>query len=141
MLGLIFSVIAGLAINIQNGFNSRLSSKIGLLETTVVVHGVGLIFGFIVTLFLGRGDYSKIVEVNKLSLTGGAIGVVIVYSIMMGINKLGATYSTIIMMITQLLVALAMDQFGLFGLNKIPFKANNFIGLAIIIVGIIIFKL
>lgn len=141
MLGIIFSIIAGLAINIQNGLNNRLSSKIGLWETTVVVHGVGFIFGLVLTYFIGQGNYGRIWEVDRVNLLGGSLGVVIVYSIMMGINYLGASYSTIIMLVTQLIVAMLMDRFGLFGLARLPFKANNFLGLVIIGLGIVIFKL
>lgn len=141
MLGIIFSIIAGIVVSVQSVFNTRVGDKIGLVETTVVVHLVGLIFGLIVTFFLGSGDFKRIGEVNKLYLLGGVFGVIIVYTVMQGINLLGASYSGAIMLVTQLVVASLIDIFGLFGNQKIDFDSSKFLGIIIMIVGIVIFKL
>lgn len=140
MLGVIYSLLAGIFISLQNVFNTRVSDKIGLFETTTVVHAVGLIFAVIATLIWGSGNFKGLKEVNKFYLLGGAFGVVIIYSIVKGISLLGTAYSIEIQLATQLVLATIIDTFGLFGTPQIKFDFTKPLGIAVIIIGIVIFK-
>lgn len=141
MLGIIFSFIAGIFISLQSVFNTRVSDKIGLFETTVIVHAIGFTGAVIAMIILGDGSFKRLKEVNKLYLLGGAFGVIIIYSVMKGISLLGATFSVAILLITQLIFATIIDTFGLFGSPQIKFDFTKPLGILIMIVGIIIFKL
>ncbi|SCL88255.1 DMT family transporter [Sporanaerobacter sp. PP17-6a] len=141
MVGILFSLLTGILVSLQVVFNNRVSDKIGLWETTVIVHAVGLIFGIILMAVLGDGNLGKIGEVKKLYLIGGMFGVIIVYSSMVGIILLGAAFSTSVMLIAQLIVATAIDAFGLFGASRIEFDFTKLLGVLIMIIGIIVFKL
>lgn len=141
MVGILFSLLTGILVSLQVVFNNRVSDKIGLWETTVIVHTVGLIFGIILMAVLGDGNLGKIGEVKKLYLIGGMFGVIIVYSSMVGIILLGAAFSTSVMLIAQLIVATAIDAFGLFGASRIEFDFTKLLGVLIMIIGIIVFKL
>ncbi|MEL5864862.1 DMT family transporter [Clostridium cochlearium] len=138
---MIFSFLAGIFITLQSVFNTRVSDKIGLVETTVIVHAIGFIVAAIAMIILGNGNFKRLQEVNKLYLLGGAFGVIIVYSVMKGISLLGATFSVAILLITQLIFATIIDTFGLFGSSQIKFDFTKLLGILIMIVGIIIFKL
>ena len=141
MVGILFSLLTGILVSLQVVFNNRVSDKIGLWETTVIVHAVGLIFGIILMAVFGDGNLGKIGEVKKLYLIGGMFGVIIVYSSMVGIILLGAAFSTSVMLIAQLIVATAIDAFGLFGASRIEFDFTKLLGVLIMITGIIVFKL
>ncbi|MBE6083725.1 DMT family transporter [Acidilutibacter cellobiosedens] len=141
MVGILFSLLTGILVSLQVVFNNRVSDKIGLWETTVIVHAVGLIFGIILMAVFGDGNLGKIGEVKKLYLIGGMFGVIIVYSSMVGIILLGAAFSTSVMLIAQLIVATAIDAFGLFGASRIEFDFTKLLGVLIMIIGIIVFKL
>lgn len=141
MVGILFSLLTGILVSLQVVFNNRVSDKIGLWETTVIVHAVGLIFGIILMAVFGDGNLGKIGEVKKLYLIGGMFGVIIVYSSMVGIILLGAAFSTSVMLIAQLIVATAIDAFGLFGASRIEFDFIKLLGVLIMIIGIIVFKL
>lgn len=141
MLGIIFSFIAGIFISLQSVFNTRVSDKIGLFETTVIVHAIGFTVAVVSMLILGDGSFKRLQEVNKLHLLGGAFGVIIIYSVMRGISLLGATFSVAILLITQLIFATIIDTFGLFGTPQIKLDFTKPLGILIMIVGIIIFKL
>ncbi|MCX7921963.1 MAG: DMT family transporter [Clostridia bacterium] len=140
MLGIFFSILAGVLITVQGVFNTRLSDKIGQVEATVIVHLVGLITSLAVFSFIKGNSFSKITEVNKLYLLGGVMGVVIVLSVMKGISLLGPGFSISVLLITQLLAALIIDMFGLFGSPKVSFDFTKPLGVVIIILGILIFK-
>lgn len=141
MIGIIFSFIAGLFISLQNVFNTRVSDKIGLWETTTIVHASGLICAIIMMLAFGNGSIEKYTEVNKLYLLGGILGVIIIFSVMKGISILGPTLSVSIILITQLVMATVIDTFGLFGNPQIKFDFTKPLGVIIMIIGIVIFKL
>lgn len=141
MKGILFALIAGLFVSIQLVFNARLGEKIGFWETNTFVHGSGFIFSFIILMIAGNGSFSKIGETNKLYLLGGVLGVIIVFSAMTAVSALGATYSVAILLVTQLIAATIIDSFGLFGSPIIGFDITKFLGIIIMIAGIIVFKL
>lgn len=140
-MGIIYSLLAGILISLQGVFNTRVSDKIGLWETTTIVHGIGFSFAFILMLIWGDRNFKRLGEVNKLYLLGGIFGVIIVYSVMKGISLLGPTFSVAILLITQLIFATIIDTFGLFGNPKIKFDFTKPLGILVMIIGIIIFKL
>ena len=141
MLGILYSLFAGIFISLQSVFNTRVSNKIGLWETTVIVHAIGLAFACIIMIIWGNGNLKKLESVNKLYLLGGAFGVLIIYSVMKGISLLGVTFSLAILLITQLISATIIDTFGLFGSPQIKFDFTKPLGILVMIVGIIIFKI
>lgn len=140
MLGVIFSIVAGIAMSIQGVFNTRVGEKIGTWETNTLVQGSGFILTLIIMMFFGNGSFKDIKSVNKLYLLGGVIGVIIIFTVMYGIGSLGATYSIAIILVAQLIAAAIIDGFGLFDSKKISFGFNEFIGVAIMVIGIIVFK-
>ena len=139
-MGLIFSIVAGICMSLQGVFNTRVSEKIGLWETNVIVQGTGLILTLIMLLIAGNGNFRTIKEVNKLYLLGGFLGAIIIFSVMQGITSLGPTYSISTILVAQLLTASVIDSFGMFGADQIKFALSKFIGIGIMIVGIIVFK-
>lgn len=140
MIAVIFAIISGISMSVQGVLDTRLSEKIGLWETNVLVQGTALILTLLITLFFGKGSYSELKVVNKLYLLGGALGVIITFTVMMSIGKLGATYAIGIILIAQLVAAALIDAFGLFGSEKISFYLKDVLGVAIMIIGIIVFK-
>lgn len=140
MFGIIFAIVSGISMSLQGVFNTKLSEKIGLWETTVLIQGIALICSIIISLFLRDGNYTNLKNTNKYYLIGGILGVVITYTVVKSVSLMGATLGIGIILVAQLLAAAIIDAFGLFGTDKIKFTLNNFIGIAIMIVGIIIFK-
>lgn len=140
MLGIIFSIIAGIAMSLQGVFNTRASDKMGLWETNAFVQGTAFIITIVIALFFGKGNFLSITEVNKLYLTGGILGTIITFTVMMGIGNLSPTCAIGIILIAQLLSAALIDTFGLFGSEKITFGFTKIIGIAFMILGIVIFK-
>ncbi|AAO34792.1 conserved membrane protein [Clostridium tetani E88] len=140
MLGIIFSIIAGISMSFQGVFNTRLSDKVGLWEANFLVQSIGAILTLIALLLLGDGNIKKIKEVNKLYLSGGLLGVIIIFTVMKGIKSLGPTYAISTILVAQLLSAALIDAFALFGSEQIRFGMSKVLGIVVMIVGIVIFK-
>lgn len=140
MLGIIFSIIAGVSMSLQGVFNTRLGEKIGLWETNVIVQGTGFALTLITLFLLGNGSFSNIRHCNKIYLLGGFLGVIITFTVMEGIASLGATYSIATILVAQLTAAALIDAFGFFGAPQVKFHITKVIGICIMILGIVIFK-
>ena len=140
MLAIIYAIVSGISMTLQGIFNSRLEEKIGTWETNVIVQGSALIFTLIILMLFGKGNFKAIKEVNKLYLLGGFLGVIIIFTVMKSIGSMGATLGIGTILIAQLSSAGIVDAFGLFGTERVSFGFREFIGIGIMIIGIIIFK-
>ena len=140
MIGVLLSILAGICMSIQGVFNTRLGDKIGIWETNLVVQAIGLLVTIIVVIFFGHGNLRNIKDSNKLYLLGGVFGVIIIFTVMRGIKELGPTCSIATILVAQLITAALIDAFGLFDCEKLTFGLTKIIGVAIMVVGIVIFK-
>lgn len=141
MLGVLFSIIAGAAMSVQGVMNTRLSEKIGLYESNAFVQGSAFVLSLLAVWILGKGNFAQILHVNKLYWLGGVLGIVITIFVMLGIGNLSPTVAISIILISQLTVAALIDAFGLLGAEKLPFHFTKFIGLGLMIAGVVLFKL
>ena len=132
MAGIIFSIIAGASMSIQGVMNTRLSDKIGIYESNAFVQGTAFLLSLIAVWIMGKGSFKGIADVNKFYLLGGVLGIIITVTVMLGIGKLSP--------ISQLFVAALIDAFGLMGSEKVAFTWNKYIGMALMIGGVLLFK-
>lgn len=143
MCGFLFAIIAGVAMSLQGVFNTRLSDKIGSLKTTIFVQGTAFLFALIALFFFNSYDQGKLSDlrfVNKLYLTGGLIGVLITYTVILSIKGLSPTVAISSILIAQLLSAALIDAFGLFDTKKVAISTNEIVGISVMLLGIVIFK-
>ena len=141
MQGVLFSLIAGIFISLQSVFNARLSEKVGLWQTNIVVHGIGFLTSVILFLIIREENTSKWYEIEKVYLLGGVFGAIVVFSVMQGVTKLGPIYAILILLFAQLFSAIIIESIGLFGTPKTSISINNIIGIIVMVTGIMIFKI
>jgi transporter family-2 protein len=141
MIGFIYSAVAGAAMSIQGVMNTRLSDKIGLYESNVFVQGTAFALSLIAMWILGKGNFRAIGEVNKGYLLGGALGIVITITVMLSMSRLTPATAVSAILITQLFTAAVIDAFGLMGTEKEAFGWNKYVGLALMVGGMLLFKL
>ena len=103
MIGFIMSIIAGAAMSIQGVMNTRLSEGIGLYESNAFVQGTAFVLSLIAMFLLGHGNFKALGQVNKLYWLGGALGLVITLTVMVGIQNLSPTIAISVILISQLL--------------------------------------
>lgn len=139
--GIVFSIIAGMAMSVQGVMNTRLGEGIGNMEANTFVQGTAFLLSAAVLLFYRQGSFTALGEVNKLYWLGGVAGVVITLTVMLGIKNLGTTVAISVILISQLLVAALIDAFGLMGSEKLAFTWPKFLGLALMIGGTLLFKI
>ena len=138
--GIIFSIIAGMAMSVQGVMNTRLGEGIGNMEANTFVQGTAFALALIVLIFWRQGSFTALGQVNKLYWLGGVLGIVITLAVMLGIKSLGTTLSISIILISQLLIAAVIDAFGLMGSEKVAFGWSKYVGLALMTGGMLLFK-
>lgn len=140
-MGFLFSILAGAAMSVQGVMNTRLSEKVGLYESNAWVQGTAFALSLLAMWFLGKGSFRDFAQVPKVYLLGGALGLVITITVMLGIGKLSPTVAISTILIAQLLVAALIDAFGWFGAEKVPFHWNKYVAMGLMIGGVVLFKL
>lgn len=140
IMGIIFSIVAGMAMSIQGVMNTRLGEGIGNMEANAFVQGTAFALALIVLLFWRQGSFSALGGVNKLYWLGGVLGLVITLTVMLGIKSLGTTVAISIILISQLLVAAIIDAFGLMDSEKVAFEWTKYAGLALMTGGVLLFR-
>jgi len=141
LFGIISAILAGSFMSIQGVMNTRLSDKIGLYESNLIVQGTAFALSILALFVLGKGDFSEIAKVNKFYLLGGVLGILITITVMLSIGKLSPTVAISIILISQLTVAALIDAFGIMDSEKVTFGFTKIIGLALMIGGVVLFKL
>lgn len=141
MLGVLFSIVAGAAMSLQGVFNARLADKIGLYESNAFVQGTAFALSLIAMFILGKGNFSAFGETNKVYWLGGVLGIIITITVMLSMQSLGPAVAVSIILIAQLLVAAMIDALGLFGTEQTAFGLTKWLGMGLMIAGVLVFKL
>ena len=140
MWGAVFSIIAGMAMSIQGVMNTRLSENIGTMWSNAFVQVVAAALSLLALAFYRDGSIAGIAQTNKLYWFGGVLGLVITVTVMLGIRSLSPTVSISIILISQLAVAALIDAFGLMGSERVAFGWTKYLGLALMVGGVLLFK-
>lgn len=137
VVALLVALVSGVAMAIQGSINTRLGRVVGQWEAVFVVHVIGLVsVSFLLfALKMGQGDLGRIMKGPWYTPLGGIIGVLIVWGVMASIPKLGAAVATTSIIVGQVLTALVIDHFGLFGLRAMPFTWLKGLGLLLLAAG------
>lgn len=128
-------------MSVQGVMNTRLGEHIGVMESNAFVQCTAAVLSVLALLFYRTGSFAGLGEVNKLYWFGGVLGLVITVTVMLGIKSLSPTVAISVILISQLLVAALIDYFGLMGSERMPFGWTKFLGLGLMIGGVIVFKL
>ncbi len=136
MTALIIAAVAGIAMALQGSLNSILGKTVGLLETTFIVHIVGLLaIGILFALQVGEGNLGMVTKAPWYTLPGGILGVMIVYGVAASIPAVGVAAATTAIIVCQLAAAAVIDHWGLFGLQTIHLNWYRAGGLLVLITG------
>ena len=140
-MGFVFAILAGAAMSVQGVMNTRLSEKLGLYESNAWVQGTAFALSLLAMWIWGKGSFRELGQTPKVYLLGGALGLVITLTVMLAIGRLSPTVAISTILIAQLLVAAVIDAFGWLGAERVAFDWNKFAGLALLIGGVVLFKL
>lgn len=141
MWGILIALISGALMSIQGVFNTEVTKQTSLWVSTGWVQLSAFLVCVLAWIFTGRESVEALWRVeNKYTLLGGVIGAFITITVIKSMSALGPAKAAMLIVISQLAVAYLIEVFGMFGVDKEPFQWRKVLGMAISIVGIIIFK-
>ncbi|QBP41947.1 DMT family transporter [Paenisporosarcina antarctica] len=122
---LLMSIVGGIAIGIQAIVNGGLGKKVGTIEASFISFLIGTIALFITMLFFGKGNFFAFNDVPKWQLIGGLLGAFYVFIMVMTVPKIGVTAAFFSIIAGQILIAVIIDHFGLFGGQTYPLNIRK----------------
>jgi transporter family-2 protein len=141
LIGLLMALVSGIAVGLQSVFNLALQKHIGLAGLMLWIHFVGFIVAVPIVLLADASTFGKILNLRTAGLPiyvilSGALGLIVVPGVAFAIERSDPAITFAVIMIGQLVVALLMQYFGLFGVAQEPIRLNQFLGVALIVVGV-----
>lgn len=133
----LFSVVTGILVALMIVANGKLSDSIGVYSSTVIIHIVGLIFVSVIYLLDKKSQRQK----RKLPFylyLGGLLGVATVVFNTLAYSKISVSALLALGLLGQSIASIFFDQFGWFGMTKVPFKKRKLVGLSFVLIGIFI---
>ena len=141
MWGFFAALISGALMSIQGVFNTEVTRQSSLWVSTGWVQLSAFLVCVAAWIFTGRDSIGALWQVeNKYTLLGGVIGAFITITVIQSMGSLGPAKAAMLIVISQLLVAYVIELLGWFGVEKKPFTWQKVLGMAVAILGIVIFK-
>jgi bacterial/archaeal transporter family-2 protein len=140
MKGSLFAFLGGAFITLQGVANTRISQDIGTWQTATITQFTGFIVSLFVVMVLRGKNWKKLKNVKPLYLTSGAFAAIIIFSNVASIEYVGVTLSISVLLIAQLSLTFLIDGKGWFGIPKQKMRLPQFVGIAMMIVGVAILQ-
>ncbi|WP_270179774.1 DMT family transporter [Alkalihalobacillus sp. CinArs1] len=137
MKGSIFALLGGAFITLQGVANARISQDVGVWQATTVTQFVGFLLALVILISLRNKTWRSVTQVKPLYLMGGTFGAIVVFSNITAIQKIGVTVTISALLIAQLLLTFVIDSKGWFGVVKQKMKLPQFIGIGMMIAGVV----
>lgn len=141
MRGVLFAFLGGAFITLQGVANAWISQDIGTWQTATITQLTGFIMALLIFLFVRDGNLQMFKKVKPYYLVGGAFAAIIIFSNISAIHRIGVTLTISAVLIAQLGLTFIIDIKGLFGMVKQQMKLPQFIGIGMMVVGVIILGL
>lgn len=142
MWGFLIALISGALMSIQGVLNTEVTKQTSIWVSAGWVQLTAFLTCILLWFFADKSPVGAIMQVRPwYMLAGGIIGAFITYTVIRSMDGLGPAKATLLIVITQIIVAYGIELFGLFGVDKAPFEWKKLIGALIAIAGIVIFRL
>ncbi|MGG6313354.1 DMT family transporter [Paenibacillus macerans] len=140
MKGLLFAFLAGAFITLQGVANTRISADIGTWPAAALTQFTGFAAAMLIWLFVRDGGRRDLRRVHPLYISGGAFAAIIIFTNVTAIQHVGVTLTISAVLIAQLCITFLIDSLGWFGVPKQKMRLPQFIGIALMIAGVVILK-
>lgn len=141
MWGIIIALLSGALMSVQGVFNTEVTKQTSLWVSSAFVQFTALLVCLGIWLVTDRTSLMTLTEVeHKYMLLSGVIGAFITITVVKAMGSLGPARAAMLIVISQLIVAYAIELLGLFGVDRQPLEWRKVIGMLVSIAGIVIFK-
>lgn len=141
MMGFVIALVSGALMSIQGVLNTGVTKQTSVWVSAGWVQLTAFLTCIVIWYFSGRENIGGIFSVEpKYMLLGGVIGAFITYTVIKSMGNLGPAKASLIIVISQIIVAYGIELFGLFGVERAGFEWKKLIGAVVAVIGILIFN-
>ena len=141
MWGFLIALLSGALMSIQGVLNKEATQQTCICVAACCVQLTAFFTCIILWFFADKSPIGAIFQVRPwYMLLGGLIGAFITFTVIKSMDGLGPARATLLIVVTQIIVAYGIELFGIFGVEKVPFEWKKLIGAAIAIAGILVFR-
>jgi transporter family-2 protein len=137
-LALFLGVGAGALVGMQAPVNARLGRTVGGVQAASISFLVGTV-ALLAAASVAHGglaSYAKAGGAPWWAFIGGLLGAVYVTVAILTVRTLGASSLTAVVITGQLVISVAIDRFGLFGIERQSIGAPRILGLVLLVIGV-----
>ena len=136
-MGIVVALLSGALMSIQGVMNTEVTKQSSIWTAAGFVQ----LTAFFLCVFSGRQPLGALWQVEpKYMLLGGVLGALITYTVIRSMDSLGPAQAALLIVVSQIVVAYAIELTGILGVEKAAFEWKKLIGAGIAVIGIIIFK-
>lgn len=140
-MGMVIAIISGALMSIQGVFNTKVTDTTGVWTANAFVQFTALLVCLGAWGVAERNSFMELARVEpKYMLLGGVMGAAITWTVIKSMESLGPAKAVLFIVVAQILVAYLIELLGIFGMEKQSFEMKKFLGMALAIAGIVIFK-
>ncbi len=142
MWGILIALLSGAMMSIQGVLNTEVTKQSGIWVSAGWVQLTAFLACIVMYFFADKSPVGAIWQVRPwYMLLGGIIGALITYTVIRSMDDLGPAKATLLIVVTQIIVAYCIEIFGIFGVDKAPFEWKKLIGAIIAVAGIVVFRM
>ena len=141
MIGFFIALLSGALMSIQGVFNTEVTKVSSMWISAAWVQLTALFTCLLAWALTDRKNMLTVFEVTpRYMLLGGVIGAFITFTVIRSMDSLGPAKAVMLIVISQLLVAYLIELLGIFGVERADFSWRKMLGMAVAIVGVVIFR-
>ncbi|NYV27412.1 DMT family transporter [Streptobacillus felis] len=136
---ILLAIFAGIVVTLQGPINVELGKSLGSdYWAALASFVIGTIFLILFMVITGQKapTFAQFVNTSWWKYLGAITGAIYVLSVITIIPALGVGFATILLMFSQLVMAMIIDHYGLFGYAVKTFSFERMIGVALMAAGI-----
>ncbi|MCD8216855.1 MAG: DMT family transporter [Clostridiales bacterium] len=141
MIGILIAVLSGVLMSVQGVFNTDVTDHSSLWVANTWVQLTALA---VCLVFWGASDRSSFALLfdfrPKYVLLGGVIGAFITLTVVKSMDIMGPAQAVLFIVVAQMISAYLIELFALFGTEKADWSVQKLIGMAVVIVGVVLFR-
>ncbi len=137
------AAIAGVSFVVQQAVNANLRLETGSAWWAGFVSYLGGTLVMFAMIIMSREPWltgSAIARTSWLSWTGGIFGAIYIAVSILLLPRLGAALVVALIVLGQMLGALAFDHFALLGVPENPITLTRLVGAALLIAGVVLIR-
>jgi transporter family-2 protein len=132
------TAVVGGFIALQAPINATLGQRVGSFQAAFLSFVIGTVLLAAIA-GLARGGFGQLADVRGLPwyyLTGGVLGAAYVTTVLVTVRTLGAGAVVAATIAGQLSASVAIDHFGLLGVERQPITLSRIVGVVLLAAGV-----